>query len=119
MSLFAKKAKPAPPTAPPVAPPSPPPLTPDFTKTDSSLKLDLPDVFAYDDHETKAKPASRRAKNDEDTASQARGTVLLVESNEEVCRLISRLLQHEGFAVLKASCLAEARIAMNDSHVDF
>jgi len=116
MNLFAKKAKSP---VPPATPPAPAPPIPDFAKTNTSLKLDLPDVFAYDEHETKVRPTLRRGASEEDAASRARGTVLLVESDEEVCRLISRLLQHEGFVVVKASCLAEASTAMNDIPVDF
>jgi DNA-binding response OmpR family regulator len=119
MKMFAKKAKaPAPAPPPATATPAPPPI-PEGPKTDSALKLDLPDVFAYEENETKAKPTSRRRLDENDSAATTRGTVLLVESDEEVCRLISRLLQHEGFAVTKASCLAEARPAIDEVRADF
>ena len=64
------------------------------------LKVDLPDLFAYKNDETKL-PA---------TATQRqRGRVLLVESDDEIRRLLSRLLVHEGYGVQTATCLAEAR----------
>ncbi len=118
MKLFAKKAAepaPAPAPAPPVAAPTAPPAR----DTESVLKLDLPDVFAYEQHETRAKPAARRAADADTDSLPTRGTVLLVEGDEEVCRLVSRLLQHEGFSVVKTTCLAEARAAMNDVRPDF
>ena len=64
------------------------------------LKVDLPDIFAYNNDETKL-PAL--------VAQRQRGRVLLVESDDEIRRLLSRLLVHEGYAVQTATCLAEAR----------
>jgi response regulator RpfG family c-di-GMP phosphodiesterase len=123
MKLFARK--PAPPQPPPLTPevlaahaPTAPPK-PDPQLNETSLKLNLPDVFAFDEDETKAKLNGKRRKTDDDPAVRSRGSILLVESDEEVCRLIARLLEHEGYQIAKASCLAEAKTALNDFPADY
>lgn len=120
MKLFGKKDKPAapPPIVPPQAPPpAPEPPKPDPKLDESSLKLDLPNIFEYDKDETKAKRGSSAARADEEAAPN-RGTVILVESDEEVSRLISRLLQHEGLHVARVTCLAEAQTTLKDLVAD-
>jgi response regulator RpfG family c-di-GMP phosphodiesterase len=118
MKLFAKKPATA---SPPVIDASPPPptLTPPTPRTEAALKLELPDVFAYEQDATKARAASRKHPDGDGEKRHLRGTVLLVEGDDEICRLISRLLQHDGFDVVRSSCLAEARVAMNDVQADF
>lgn len=44
-----------------------------------------------------------------------RGTVVLVEIQDEICRLITRLLEIDGYMVLKTSSLAEARILLRET----
>jgi len=113
MSLFSKK----PPAAPPVLP-APPPLKP---KTETILKLDLPDVFAFHGDATKAKTAARQMPGtvEESKPTTRRGVVVLVESDDEVRRLISRLLQYEGFQLQTVTCLAEARELLKETTADF
>ena len=111
MGLFSKKnsdPRPPAPPSPQPAPPSPPPKPPSprpveevlAPRETAFLKVDLPDIFAYNNDETKL-PAL--------VAQRQRGRVLLVESDDEIRRLLSRLLVHEGYAVQTATCLAEAR----------
>ena len=49
---------------------------------------------------------------------QMRGVVVLVESDDEICRLIARLLDCEGYMVLKTSNLAEAQMLLRETHAD-
>ncbi|MSR65731.1 MAG: response regulator transcription factor, partial [Verrucomicrobiae bacterium] len=71
---------------------------------ESALKLDLPDIFAYAADRTKARLPTRNmngnGSDDHETPQQIRGSLLLVESDEEVARLVSRLLQYEGYEVI-------------------
>ena len=104
MGLFSKKhnepRSPAPPSALPKLL-SPPPVRETIAPRDTTfLKVDLPDVFAYHHDETKLPVTA---------IQRQRGQVLLVESDDEIRRLLSRLLAHEGYAVQTATCLAEAR----------
>ena len=89
---------------------------------DERLHVDLPDLFAFQDDDTRARLTSRRPdpalERDESPAAPARGRILLVEGDDEVCRLVSRLLGHEGYQVLTASCLAEARVRLQEERVD-
>jgi response regulator RpfG family c-di-GMP phosphodiesterase len=117
MGLFTRKKDSAAVAAPPVMV-APPPV-PKVVKNDSVLKLDLPNIFAYDDDATKAKVAPRRA-NDEDAKSKTTaGTIVLVESDDEVQRLICRLLQNEGYQIFTVTCLAEARAMLKESNADY
>ena len=118
MKLFGKSAKaPQPPAPVAVAPPVVPVAHPELDE--SSLKLNLPDVFAYDKCETKNKSNGKRRRSEDEDDRVQRGTILLVESDDEICRLIARLLQHEGYAVVRTTCLAEAKIALAESPADF
>jgi len=104
MGLFSRKHNEPRPPAPPSSLPKllcPSPVRETIAPRDTTfLKVDLPDVFAYHHDETKlAVTATQRQ----------RGQVLLVESDDEIRRLLSRLLAHEGYAVQTATCLAEAR----------
>ncbi|MCG3147300.1 MAG: hypothetical protein PCFJNLEI_00739 [Verrucomicrobiae bacterium] len=120
MGLFSKKEKPAVAAPPPLPPPAPAAAVPPPPNLDDSvLKLNLPNLFEYDNHETKAKPNGKRRTDAAAEARQVRGTILLVESDEEVRRLISRLLEHENYHVATASCLAEAKSALADQPADF
>lgn len=121
MKLFSKKKEqPLPPviTTPPASPAAELPKSP---KTETILKLDLPDVFAFQQDATKsAAPARPRPSAGEEVKPlPGRGTVLLVESDDEVRRLMSRLLQHEGFHLQTATCLAEARTMLAETPADF
>ena len=108
MGLFSKKHNEPRPPAPPSPPPSSLPKLPSSPPVGETvapretafLKVDLPDVFAYHHNETKL-PIT--------VTQRQRGQVLLVESDDEIRRLLSRLLAHEGYAVQTATCLAEAR----------
>jgi response regulator RpfG family c-di-GMP phosphodiesterase len=100
-----------------------PPTVPQETE-DKVLKVSLPDIFAFRDDQTLVK-MSRRFRSSlpgadgvEETGA-LRGNILLVESDAEVCRLISRLLHHEGYSVFKAVCLAEARAIVKEQNVDY
>lgn len=122
MGLFTKKAKLLPPPLPAV-PPAPEPLNPapapDQNLDESVLKLNLPNIFAFDDDETKAKFNGRAPANEDESGPPLNGTIVLVESDEEVGRLLSRLLQYEGYTVIRASCLAEAKTVLHDVVADF
>jgi response regulator RpfG family c-di-GMP phosphodiesterase len=119
MSLFGKKS---PPPA-PLPPSLPPPLPPTAVKPhsdDTVLKLNLPDVFAFDQDETRAKRSGKGKRSTPDADDRAgRGTIVLVETDEEVLRLMSRLLEHDGFTIFTASCLSEARTVVAEHHADF
>jgi response regulator RpfG family c-di-GMP phosphodiesterase len=116
MSLFSKKPKPV---APPPVLAAPPPV--EQPKTETILKLNLPDVFAFHEDATKAKTKARPVPGAaEDLHSKtSRGSIVLVESDDEVRRLLSRLLQYEGFALRTATCLAEARTLVEELPADF
>jgi len=119
MGFFTKKEK-----LPPPVPPTPPPVVlapaaPTPHLDESVLKLNLPDIFAYDKDETKSPSNARNSVNETADAPPPNGTIVLVESDEEVARLLSRLLQHEGYSVIKTSCLAEAKTALQDVVADF
>jgi response regulator RpfG family c-di-GMP phosphodiesterase len=114
MSLFSRK-KPEEPPPPPPAQPPPPRSQP--SKADSTLKLELPDVFAFREDATRASIAAR--VSDETKLEQGRGFVLLVESDDEIRRLLSRLLQHEGYTLHTVTCLAEAREALKTQPAGF
>jgi hypothetical protein len=120
MTVFRKK-KPL--EAPPViaAPMPAAPVADPPSKTETTLKLDLPDVFAFHQDATKAQVPPRTLPGVDEEAGPApgRGTVLLVETDDEVRRLMSRLLQYEGFRLLTATCLAEARALLQERTADF
>ena len=105
MKLFSKKKET------PVPPPIPRSTASEKPKTETILKLDLPDVFAFQEDATKAKTAARIAPDTvaDTNGLTTRGTVVLVESDDEARRLMSRLLQYEGYTLHTVSCLAEAR----------
>lgn len=110
MSLFSRKKSPPSP-----ATHKPPPVQ--SPKPETVLKLELPDVFAYQKDATRSSlmpsvPGSEEIK-------RSRGVVLLVESNDEIRRLLSRLLQQEGYALHTATCLAEAREFLREGRADF
>jgi response regulator RpfG family c-di-GMP phosphodiesterase len=91
-----------------------------MTQQETTLKLELPDIFGFSDDPTKAKMPPRKIwlsthSDHEASADQIRGVIVLVESDDEVCRLIARLLDYEGYTVLKTSCLAEARILLRET----
>jgi CheY-like chemotaxis protein len=115
MNFFSKKKPPAPPPPPVAAPPEPEP------RTETILKLNLPDVFAFQEDATKAKTRLRAVPGavDEVPAKSARGSIVLVESDDEIRRLLSRLLQYEGFALRTATCLAEARTLVEELPADY
>jgi response regulator RpfG family c-di-GMP phosphodiesterase len=120
MKFLRKKSDEKPPSPP--APPKSEEAATTAPPKKEALKVNLPDIFAYEKDETKAKlPQKKHAvEPEEETAPrQIRGSIMLVESDDEVRRLISRLLEHEGFRVLKATCLAEARTMIKDVLVDF
>ena len=118
MGLFSKKHNEPRPPAPPSPPPSSlpklagPPLVRETIppRETAFLKVDLPDIFAYNHDETKL-PATATLRQ--------RGQVLLVESDDEIRRLLSRLLAHEGYAVQTATCLAEARETIKEFSATF
>jgi len=114
MKLFSRKKQPpaSPPPSPPAISPSPTPA-----KTETALKLQLPDVFAFQQDPTRAPTVSRAAE--EAAATKSRGVILLVESDNEVRRLISRLFQQEGYQLLTATCLAEAREILKEQPADY
>lgn len=120
MTLFSKKKERIV-AAPPVIQVTPP--SPDALARNESvdLKVDLPNVFAFDQDETKSKALPRKAvpSGEEGPAKRNRGRILLVETDDEICRLLSRLLQYEGYEVQKASCLAEAREQIKTAPADF
>jgi response regulator RpfG family c-di-GMP phosphodiesterase len=68
--------------------------------------------------ELAAGPAVADSKEPASPVEQIRGVVLLVESDDEICRLIARLLHCEGYMVLKTSTLAEARLLLCETHAD-
>jgi response regulator RpfG family c-di-GMP phosphodiesterase len=111
MSLFSKKKPPAPPPLQPSAPPPLPPMVAPKPKADSVLKLELPDVFAFRNDATRA--------GDDLKPKHSRGTILLVETNDEIRRLLARLFQQEGYLLLTATCLAEAREMLKDRPADY
>jgi response regulator RpfG family c-di-GMP phosphodiesterase len=118
MGLFSKKKTAS---SLPVQPPPVVVAPPSVVKNDSVLKLDLPDIFAYDNDATKAKVAQRRpglADDDEKTDISV-GTIVLVESDDEVRRLISRLLQNEGYEIVATTCLAEARAILKETPAEY
>jgi response regulator RpfG family c-di-GMP phosphodiesterase len=125
VALVAPREQPSPPAAATPNPPLPPvsPTAPQKTE-DKVLKVSLPDIFAFRDDQTMVK-MSRRFRNSlpgvdgVEEPGALRGNILLVESDAEVCRLISRLLHHEGYSVVKASCLAEARAIVKEQTVDY
>jgi len=121
MGLFSKKKdSPPPPPPPPVAPPPP---AEGKTGTETvDLKLNLPNVFAFAQDETKAKGLARKAvptAAEESQTRRRRGRILLVETDAEICRLLSRLFQYEGYDVQTASCLAEARELIKETPAQF
>jgi response regulator RpfG family c-di-GMP phosphodiesterase len=118
MKLFAKKAK-EPAAPPPAALPVPPPVLAPAELEDPALKLNLPNVFEFDASETKVKTAGKRRRAEEADDTLVRGTILLVESDEEILRLMSRFLSHEGYTLLKATCLAEARTLLASERADY
>lgn len=87
------------------------------------LKVDLPDLFAYAADESKAKlPQRRKSKtriDEQDGLSVTRGSVLLVESDDEVARLVTRILNYEGYQVTRATCMAEAEPMLEQGRCDF
>lgn len=111
MSLFSKKKSPpaAPPVTPPVAPAPPAP-----PKTENILKLPLPDVFAFQRDATRPELGGDRRRRKRD-----RGVILLVETDDEIRRLLSRLLQHEAYELRSATCLAEAREMLKEQPADY
>lgn len=117
MNLFSRKKPPPPP--PPATVPTPKEIR--SPKTETILKLDLPDVFAFQQDVTKVAMPTRSLPGavEEGTAKVGRGTIVLVESDDEVRRLLSRLFQYEGFHLLTVSCLAEARALLKEQPVDF
>jgi len=127
MSLFSRKKTPPspPPPSPPVSPeparpaaPAPSsPLPP--SKTETVLKLELPDVFAYQNDATRSSLAAVSPQNLPILSQRSRGTIVLVESNDEVRRLLSRLLQQEGYVLHTVTCLAEAREFLREQPADF
>lgn len=117
MKLFARKPKESPAPPPVVEPVAVPvPVKPEPVE-DVALKLNLPNIFEFDQDETKAKLASKRRNTEDETAS--RGAILLVESDDEVSRLLSRLLEHEGYRVTRTTCLAEAKAVLHETTADF
>ena len=122
MRLFGKKTNVAdrPPILPAARPTAPGTAKTSPVKNDSVLKVDLPDMFAFQQDQTRAPGSGKKPAAAPDGVSpQCRGTILLVETDDEVCRLISRLLQHEGYNVVKAVCLAEAREMVREVAVDY
>lgn len=119
MGLFSKKkTSPAPP---PLAVVTPPPDAAPAQHEMGDLKLDLPDIFTFDQNETKAKPLPRKTAPTAEPApaQRRRGRILLVETDDEICRLLCRLFQYEGYEVQTASCLAEARDQIKESPANF
>jgi response regulator RpfG family c-di-GMP phosphodiesterase len=94
-----------------------------MTQQEQTLKLELPDIFAFSEDPTKARMPTRKNRLpgqsvEEPGSDQIRGVIVLVESDDEVCRLIARLLDYEGYTVLKTSCLAEARILLRETNAN-
>ncbi|NQU12005.1 DUF4388 domain-containing protein [bacterium] len=123
MALFGKKRTAtagSPPGAPPVLDGSAAAAPQTDARSEAGpLKLDLPDIFAFDADETKARARRAPAADPEPSTSGRRGTVLLVESDDEIGRLLGRLLQYEGYSVAKAACLNEARTMLKEVAADF
>ncbi|MEI6082730.1 MAG: response regulator [Verrucomicrobiota bacterium] len=120
MGLFSKKAKAPAPAGPATATAeAPPPAAPAHDLDESALKLNLPNIFEFDKHETKSPTKTRNLITDPAEGAAVHGTIVLVESDEEIRRLLSRLLQHEGYTIIRASCLAEAKTALADVGADF
>jgi response regulator RpfG family c-di-GMP phosphodiesterase len=119
--LFAKITGPPPPQRPTPVPPRLPASAsaPLPAPPDQALKLNLPNLFEFQDSETRAKPSAKCPSAADEDSGLSRGTLLLVESDEEIQRLLSRLLKHEGYRLLTASCLAEARALVEGERADY
>jgi len=103
-----------------------------MTAKPATVKIDLREVIAYAHDPAVGLPGHRVASPTfvppmaHPTQSmplpikrQSVGTVLLIEKDTEVHRLVSQMLQREGYAVLTASYVAEARTVLASTKADY